>query len=80
MKNYEIRIPVTFDLKVEAESWEEAEEIVKRKLGRNGYNFDLMMANSSGLSGWLNFHNEAITDAEVWVTSSHLEDAEWYSY
>ena len=67
MKNFEVRIPVTFDLKVEAESREEAERIVTQ-------NFDIMNAN---LDGWLNFHNEAITEAEVWVNLSHLEDSEW---
>ena len=77
MKTFEIRLPVTFDLKVEAESRAEAEKIVKRKLGHNGYHFDLMKVN---LSGWLNFHNEAITEAEVWVNSIHLEDAEWEEY
>ena len=77
MKNFEIRIPITFDLKVEAESRAEAETIVKKKLGRNGYHFNMMKVN---LAGWLNFHNEAITDAEVWLNSSHLEDSEWEEF
>lgn len=74
MKTFEIRVPVTFDLTVEAESRAEAEKIVKRELGHDGYHFDFMLVN---LSGWHYFHNEAITEAEVWVTSNHLEDAEW---
>ncbi len=77
MKPFEIRVPVTFDVTEEAKSRAEAAQIVKRKLGGNGYHFDLMAVN---LSGWLNFHNEAITEAEVWVNLSHLEDAEWEEY
>ncbi len=77
MKNFEVRIPTTFDLKVEAESREEAERIVKQKLAHNGYHFDIMKVN---LDGWLNFHNEAITEAEIWVNLRHLEDSEWDEY
>ena len=74
MKIFEVRIPVTFDLKVEAESREEAEKIVTQKLAHNGYHFDIMNVN---FDGWLNFHNEAITEAEIWVNIGHLEDSEW---